>query len=342
MAKRAWAKKVSERTRQRRHRGGDEREPADELPLGNGDATVTSRGCHAVSPDNRREGKGEEASPSGDFDKSPSGEGRPRATPPGGDPLPPNFAVPQEWIEEARELRAAQALPVAALAFQAEKFGHHQLVKAARSADWHASWLNWALEARASPEAAVLAAAAGPAPPAETEPIAHQLGDAGDRLAEQLPAHEFRSWFGKLTAELDADGSVTLSVPSKFHYRQLSERYEAEIRAAWPGRQVRNAVADPSQAAPAAEAGDEGADRARRLAGLPQPEPRSGVAAVLHRPGRPGDFLCAVLRNDLKDAVVRADHINLPLLRAIVVWLDTEAPANAWGSVEKFETWLEG
>jgi hypothetical protein len=55
----------------------------------------------------------------------------------------------------------------------------------------------------------------------------------------------------------------------------------------------------------------------------------------------PGDFLQAVLRNDLVDACGRADHINIRNLPAFAAWLYNEAPIPSWGSPEKVAAWLE-
>lgn len=53
-----------------------------------------------------------------------------------------------------------------------------------------------------------------------------------------------------------------------------------------------------------------------------------------------GDFLTAVLSNDLKEAVKRADHLNLT---ALVPWVDllyNYCPSNCWGSPAKVKAWL--
>lgn len=55
----------------------------------------------------------------------------------------------------------------------------------------------------------------------------------------------------------------------------------------------------------------------------------------------PGSFLSAVLRNDLKGAVAHADSINLPRLKDYINFFYNFAPGNCWGSVEKFENWME-
>jgi hypothetical protein len=54
-----------------------------------------------------------------------------------------------------------------------------------------------------------------------------------------------------------------------------------------------------------------------------------------------GDFLRAVLENDLKEAVGRADHINGPALAHIVSYCYNEIPSTSWGSPAKVEAWIE-
>lgn len=57
--------------------------------------------------------------------------------------------------------------------------------------------------------------------------------------------------------------------------------------------------------------------------------------------GRPtGDFLRAVLSNDLHSAVMRADAINGPALQHIVAFVRANLPMAAWGSLERVEKWL--
>lgn len=55
-----------------------------------------------------------------------------------------------------------------------------------------------------------------------------------------------------------------------------------------------------------------------------------------------GGFLAAVLENDLRNAVSRADGLNLSLLPDYVRYLYNHCPAPCWGSPEKVEAWLEG
>lgn len=54
---------------------------------------------------------------------------------------------------------------------------------------------------------------------------------------------------------------------------------------------------------------------------------------------KPGSFLCAVLCNDLKEAVVRADEVNRQRLLDYVHFLVQWTGPDIWGSKEAFETW---
>jgi len=57
--------------------------------------------------------------------------------------------------------------------------------------------------------------------------------------------------------------------------------------------------------------------------------------------GRPtGDFLKAVLSNDLSEACGRADHENRYRLFDIVFAIYYYAPSPCWGSKEKVAAWL--
>jgi len=55
---------------------------------------------------------------------------------------------------------------------------------------------------------------------------------------------------------------------------------------------------------------------------------------------RPGEFLCAILANDLRGAVVRADETNLKLLPQWVRLLQEYVPLSCWGSGRAVEEWL--
>jgi hypothetical protein len=55
----------------------------------------------------------------------------------------------------------------------------------------------------------------------------------------------------------------------------------------------------------------------------------------------PGGFLTAVLRNDLFDAVGRADISNGESIKYICRFIWNEAPRGCWGSKEKMRAWAE-
>lgn len=54
-----------------------------------------------------------------------------------------------------------------------------------------------------------------------------------------------------------------------------------------------------------------------------------------------GDFLRAVLENNLIEAVGRADDDNKRILPEIVEYCYNEMPSNCWGSKEDVEDWLK-
>ena len=56
---------------------------------------------------------------------------------------------------------------------------------------------------------------------------------------------------------------------------------------------------------------------------------------------RPGDFITAVIMNDLRNAVGHADDDNLPLLPLYVRWFYNRAPSRCHGSPAAFVAWLE-
>lgn len=55
---------------------------------------------------------------------------------------------------------------------------------------------------------------------------------------------------------------------------------------------------------------------------------------------QPGDFLTAVLENNLVEAFARADDQNIRLIHWYVELLYDKAPAGCWGSPEKVERWV--
>lgn len=55
-----------------------------------------------------------------------------------------------------------------------------------------------------------------------------------------------------------------------------------------------------------------------------------------------GDFLRAVLSNDLFMAIGRADMENLAHLPVIVAFIYNHMPCECWGSRKHYEDWLKG
>ena len=72
------------------------------------------------------------------------------------------------------------------------------------------------------------------------------------------------------------------------------------------------------------------------------PEMLAAIKRYIHGRVIPGDFLQAVICNDLTGAVGRADDDNLANLPAFVGYFYNEAPSRCWGSKEKMEAWLRG
>jgi hypothetical protein len=76
-------------------------------------------------------------------------------------------------------------------------------------------------------------------------------------------------------------------------------------------------------------------------AGLPDAL-RGGLERYIKGRIRCGDFLNAVLENDLRNAVNHADEGNRNALPAIVSYLYNEIPSVAWGSKQRVKDWLGG
>jgi len=67
---------------------------------------------------------------------------------------------------------------------------------------------------------------------------------------------------------------------------------------------------------------------------------RGGLLRYASEHVQTGDFLRAVISNDLREAVARADDENMRNIPAIVNWLYWEAPSECWGSPEKYQEWI--
>lgn len=66
----------------------------------------------------------------------------------------------------------------------------------------------------------------------------------------------------------------------------------------------------------------------------------AGLERYVHSGIPPGGFLRAVLCNDLRLAVLRADDVSRADLANIVTYLYQSVPSLAWGSPEAYETWI--
>ena len=66
-----------------------------------------------------------------------------------------------------------------------------------------------------------------------------------------------------------------------------------------------------------------------------------GIERYIHEHIQPGDFLSAIITNDLAEAVGRADDENLHNLPAYVAYFYNEAPSTCWGSPNKMRDWLK-
>ena len=72
---------------------------------------------------------------------------------------------------------------------------------------------------------------------------------------------------------------------------------------------------------------------------IPNPAMRSGLGLYLTTGRLPGDFLQALLSNNLIDTFARADPTNFPLLQKWCWWMHGEFPYTAWGSKKKMLAW---
>jgi hypothetical protein len=68
---------------------------------------------------------------------------------------------------------------------------------------------------------------------------------------------------------------------------------------------------------------------------------RGGIRHYIDSGLPPGDFLTAVICNDLSNAVGRADDNNIHVLPAYVNYFYNYAPHNCWGSKKLFKEWVE-
>jgi hypothetical protein len=69
---------------------------------------------------------------------------------------------------------------------------------------------------------------------------------------------------------------------------------------------------------------------------------QGGMQRYIENRVPPGDFLYAVLTNDLIGAYDRADDVNSARLRDYALFLYNQAPRACYGSKENVAAWLEG
>ena len=74
---------------------------------------------------------------------------------------------------------------------------------------------------------------------------------------------------------------------------------------------------------------------------LPALHMRPGIERWVHLGIPPGDFMQAIICNDLRMAVHYADDTNRELLLEWVVWFHNNVPAPCWGSIENAKAWQE-
>lgn len=66
-----------------------------------------------------------------------------------------------------------------------------------------------------------------------------------------------------------------------------------------------------------------------------------GIQRYIHEKIKPGQFLTAVICDELSSAIGQADAENLANLPAYVAYFYNETPAPCWGSKKKMKEWLK-
>ena len=75
--------------------------------------------------------------------------------------------------------------------------------------------------------------------------------------------------------------------------------------------------------------------------GIPE-RMRGAIVRYVEQRLPPGDFLSAVINNDLREACGRADNENQRLLPEYVMWFYNWAPAGCWGRPGALREWCDG
>lgn len=68
---------------------------------------------------------------------------------------------------------------------------------------------------------------------------------------------------------------------------------------------------------------------------------RSGAKRYIEQGIKPGGFLTAVIQNNLKEAVGKADDEMIRVIPSIVGWFYNEAPYDCWGSKNDMRKWIQ-
>lgn len=68
---------------------------------------------------------------------------------------------------------------------------------------------------------------------------------------------------------------------------------------------------------------------------------QGGMRRYIEEGIAPGDFMLAVLSNDLVGAASRADNTNINRLKDYALFLYNEVPSTCWGSREKVDAWMQ-
>jgi len=66
-----------------------------------------------------------------------------------------------------------------------------------------------------------------------------------------------------------------------------------------------------------------------------------GIERYIKHGISPGHFLTAIITNDLREAVSRADDENIENIPAYVNYFYNVAPAACWGSPEIMDSWIK-
>lgn len=74
--------------------------------------------------------------------------------------------------------------------------------------------------------------------------------------------------------------------------------------------------------------------------GIPE-RMQGGIIRYYENGIEPGHFLTAIINNDLKEAIGRADDENVNLLKAYVMWFYNQAPSGSWGFTGAVQQWMD-